>query len=176
MSKIKSIINRCNEIIKEGEDVLKSEDEYIRTKKVMNLNSSIENIYNLCYPTGVPEHLRLGNLQTTMINLGFNPREWNKFGYFLHRIQIFKGFVKDLEKGLITTNLVKIISLEIYVDMLEQAKEIRKYNVDPLNRAACVLTRVVLEDTLKKMCFSNKILLKTDRASEANIELKKNSN
>ena len=57
--------------------------------------------------------------------------------------------------------------------MLEQAKEIRKFNVEPLNRASCVLARVVLEDTLKKMCFNNKIPLKTDKASEANIELKR---
>lgn len=176
MSKIKNIVDRCNEIITEGEAVINSKEEYaIRIKKLMNLNSSIENIYNLCYPTGIPEHLRLGNLQKTLINLGFNPMHLNEFGSFSHRFQAFKGFVEDLQKGLITTNLIKIVSLDIYTDMLEQAKELRKFNIEPLNRAACVLARIILEDTLKKMCDDNKISLSTGRASEANIELKKNN-
>lgn len=175
MSKIKSILNRCNEIIKDGEAVINSKDEYsIRIKTVINLNSSIENIYNLCYPNGVPEHLRLSNLQDTLINLGFNPIHLNVFGYFSHRFEAFKGFKEDLEKGLITTNLIKIISLDIYSDMIEQAKSLRTHNTESLNRASCVLARIVLEETLKKICSDNSIKLKTDKASEANIELKKN--
>ena len=62
MSKIKNIIVRCNEIIKIGEDVLKSqESNNIQIKKISKINTSIENIYNLCYPNGIPDHLRLGN-------------------------------------------------------------------------------------------------------------------
>lgn len=174
MSKINNIIERCNEIIKSGEDELESqESEIIRIKTMSKINTSIENIYNLCFPNGIPDHLRLGNFIRTLTNLGVNKLRLTPIGLFSFRLESFKGFKVDLEKGLVTRNLVKIVSLDIYDDMIEQAQNLREFNIESLNRAACVLARIVLEDTLKKICDINSINLTSDKASVANDELKK---
>ena len=174
MSKIKNIIERCNEIIKIGEDVLESqESNIIRTKTISKINTSIENIYNFCYPNGIPDHLRLGNFIRTLTNLGVNKTRLTATGLFSHRLESFKGFKEDFEKGLVTRDLVKIVTLDIYNDLMEQAQNLRAFNTESLNRAACVLTRIVIEDTLKKLCADNGIILSSDKASVANDELKK---
>lgn len=176
MSKIKNIIERCNEIIKIGEDVLESqESNNIRIKTISKINISIENIYRLCFPNGIPDHLRLGNFIRTLTNLGINKTQLTIIGLFSHRLESFKGFKEDLEKGLVTRDLVKIITLDIYNDMIEQAQNLRAFNTEPLNRAACVLARIVIEDTLKKLCDDNGIALSSDKSSVANDELKKKS-
>jgi len=176
MSKFKNIIERCNEIIKIGEGVLESqESNNIRIKTISKINTSIENIYNLCYPNGIPDHLRLGNFIRTLTNLGLNSTRLTAIGLFLYRLESFKGFKEDLEKGLVTRDLVKIVTLDIYNDMIEQAQNLRAFNTEPLNRAACVLARIVIEDTLKKLCYDNGITLSSDKASVANDELKKRS-
>ncbi len=174
MSKIKNIIVRCNEIIKNGEDVLESqESNLIRIKTISKINISIENIYTLCFPNGIPDHLRLGNFIRTLTNLRIDTVRQTTFGFFLYRLESFKGFKEDLEKGLITRDLVKIVTLDIYNDMIEQAQNLRGFNTEPLNRAACVLARIVIEDTLRKLCDDNGITLSSDKASVANDELKK---
>jgi len=176
MSKIKNIIERCNEIIKNGEDMLKIQEIIdIRTEKISKINTYIENIYNLCFPNGIPDHLRLGNFIRTLTNLGVNRTQLDDIDLFSHRLEIFKGFKEDLEKGLITRDLVKIVTLDIYNDMIEQAQNLRAFNTEPLNRAACVLARIVIEDTLKKLCDDNGIALSSDKASVANDGLKKQS-
>ncbi len=131
MSKIKNIIERCSEIIKIGEDLLESqESDFIRIKTISKINTSIENIYNLCFPNGIPDHLRLGNFIRTLTNLGVNKLQLNAIGIFLHRLESFKGFKEDLEKGLITRDLVKTVTLDIYNDLIDQAQNLRAFNTD----------------------------------------------
>jgi len=83
------------------------------------------------------------------------------------------SYRKTIISPLITRDLVKIVTLDIYNDMIEQAQNLRAINTEPLNRAACVLARIVIEDTLKKLCYDNGIALSSDKASVANDELKK---
>ncbi len=73
----------------------------------------------------------------------------------------------------IMRNLISLISVDIYNDMVSQAIDLRKFNTEPLNRAACVLSRIVLEDGLKKMCSKHGIRLISNKADDANMELKK---
>lgn len=143
--------------------------------KIPKVYASIENIYNLCYPLEIPSHLSLENQIETLKNQGILPRFMSEIGLFEIRINNFQGFIEDLKKGLITTNLMSILSINIYNDMIEQAKELRKFNSEPLNRADCVLSRIVLEDGLKKICSKYGITLESDKANEANTELKKNT-
>ncbi len=119
--------------------------------------------------------MRLGNFIRTLTNLGVNKIQLNAIGLFAHRLEFFKGFKEDLEKGFVTRDLVKIVTLDIYNDMIEQAQNLRAFNTEPLNRAACVLARIVFEDTLKKLCDDNGITLSSDKASVANDDLKKQS-
>lgn len=176
MTILNSILNRCNEIIKEGEDLLDNPGaEEKQYQRIMNLTTSIENIYKLSFSQGIPRHLSLDGLKDTLIAHGITPHLLYPIGIFSLRLESFKGFRKDLENGLITTSLMNILSLDIYSDMIKQAEELRKHNTESLNRAACVLARIVLEDTLKKLCSRNNIQLKRDKANEANTELKKNN-
>ncbi len=176
MPNIKQLIDRCNEIIQKGENVLSSHNsEEIKKKKVSNINSSIENIYNLCYPNNIPDHLKLGNYIRTLTNQRLDVSLLDSIGIFVHRLEAFKGFKEDLEKGLITTDLIGLISVDVFSDIIDQAKNLRESNTEFLNRAACVLTRIVLEDTLKKLCSKRKISLTSDKASVANDELKRQS-
>ena len=138
------------------------------------VNASIESIYRMCYPGGIPDHLALNTFKTTLLNQGISPQFINETGLLKIRLNTFKGFIEDLKKGLITSNLNSLISIDIYNDLVLQAKDLRKFNTEPLNRAACVLARIVLEDGLKKICSKHNITLKSDKANEANIELKKN--
>ncbi len=172
MVDIKTLIERCEDIIKMGDEILTSSGE--RNDQVPKINSSFENIYNLCYPNGIPTHLALSNLKNTLISQGISPRFSGLIGFFKARLDIFKGFVEDLKKGLITSDLISLISIDVYNDLILQAKDLRKFNTEPLNRAACVLARIVLEDGLKKICSKKGIYLKSDKANEANMELKKN--
>ena len=171
MVDIKTLIERCDEIIKLGEEVLSSPNE--KRNQAPKINTSIENIYNLCYPNGIPSHLALNNLKSTLLSQGVSPRFSTLIGFFQARLDIFKGFVEDLKKGLITTDLISLISIDVYNDLLLQAQDLRKFNTEPLNRAACVLARIVLEDGLKKICSKKGIILKFNKANEANTELKK---
>ncbi len=78
-------------------------------------------INNLCFPNEIPDLLRLGNYIRTLTNLGVNKTQFTAIRLFPHRLESFKGFKEDLEKGLITRDLVKIVTLDIYNDMIEQA-------------------------------------------------------
>jgi len=141
--------------------------------QIPRVNALIENIYRICYPRGIPDHLALNTFKTTLLNQGISPRLINETGFLKIRLNTFEGFIGDLKKGLITSDLISLISIDIYNDLVLQAKDLRKFNTEPLNRAACVLARIVLEDGLKKICSKHNISLKSDKANEANIELKK---
>jgi len=173
VSIIKSLTKRCKEIIKKCEDLLISGDSKKINDELIGISASIENIYRICFPNGIPDDLRTDNFENTLRNMGIIVHSINEIGRFKYRLNFFKNFAEDLEKGLVTRNLVKIITLDIYNDMIEQAQNLREFYIEPLNRAACVLTRIVLEDTLKKLCDDNSITLTSDKASVANDELKK---
>ena len=143
--------------------------------RLPKLNTSIENVYRLCYPQEIPNHLRLDNLRNILKSQGHQVTRIKTLGFSFYRFVIFEGFVEDLEKGLITSDLIGLLSIDLYNDLIEQAKELRKINTESLNRAACVLSRIVLQEGLNKICNKNGISLKTNKAHEANMALKKNS-
>ncbi len=145
-----------------------------KIERVPKINASIENIYNVCFPNGIPKHLAIDNFKKTLINQGVHTPSVTEVGYFNYRLNTFKGFVEDLKAGLITSDLITLISIDVYSDMIQQAIELRKFNTEPLNRAACVLARIVLEDGLKRICSKHNIILTANKANEANVELKKN--
>ncbi len=171
MVDIKALIERCEEIINTGKEIYRSVPN--KDGNVTNINTSIENIYTLCYPNGIPNHLVLSNFKDTLVNQGFSLRTISEKGFFQARLVIFIGFVEDLKKGLITSDLISMISIDIYNDLILQAKDLRKFNTEPLNRASCVLARIVLEEGLKKICSRRGIDLKSGKANEANMEIKK---
>lgn len=173
MPKVKALIKRCEEIIENCEDLLKSKDLNEIRMELIGISASIENIYRICFPKGIPDDLRMDKFENTLRNMGINVNIISEIGRFRYRLNFFKNFTKDLEKGLVTKDLVKIITLDLYNDMIEQAQNLRTFNTEPLNRAACVLARIVIEDTLKKLCDDNKITLSSDKASVSNDELKK---
>ena len=173
MPNIQLLIKRCKEIIERCEKLLNSGDLNYIKEKLIGFNISIENIYRTCFPKGIPDELRFDNLINTLRKMGISTTLLNEIGRFKYRLEFFKSFTDDLERGLIARDLVKVITLDIYDDMIEQAKNLREFNTEPLNKAACVLARIVLEDTLKKMCSDNGIVLNSDKASVANDELKK---
>lgn len=167
----KDILKRCKEIIKKGEMVLKSGDFSIKNREIMNINASIDNIYNLLYPKGIPYHLDTKNLKDVMINMGYTPSQYSSTGIFSFTLERFKGFTEDLEKGIINT-ISNIISLDLFNDLLDQSTELRKYHTESLNRASCVLARIVLEDSLNKICENKGVTPINKKASQANIALK----
>jgi hypothetical protein len=169
MVDIKALIERCEEIIKNADELLRSETS--KDGYMLKVSTSIENIYNLCYPNGIPTHLALVNFKTTLINQGFSPSNLSGKGFFQARLGTFYGFVEDLKKGLITSDLISMISIDVYNDLIQQAKDLRKFNTEPLNRASCVLARIVLEEGLKKICSKRGIDLKSNKANEANMEI-----
>lgn len=175
MTDIKSIIVRCEDIIEEFSKILEMGSAGDKLPHLHRVNSSIENIYHLCYPKGIPSHLKLENLQNTLKNSGIVLMTVSTVGFFKYRLNSFKGFVEDLKKGLITSDLMSLLSIDIYNDMIDQAIELRKIKTESLNRAACVLSRIVLEDSLKKICSKHGIILKSNKANEANMELKRNT-
>ncbi|MFW9972931.1 MAG: DUF4145 domain-containing protein [Candidatus Odinarchaeota archaeon] len=172
MLNIKSLIDRCDEIIEVGKVYQYKEGDAYLTD-ISRINSSIENIYEFCFPQGIPDHLKLSNYIRTLTNLGISQQTLGPFEIFRHRLRAFEEFKKDLERGIITRDLSNIIIIDLFSDMLEQAESLRSNKTEPLNRAACVLARIVLEDSLKKVCENNNYILSTNKASEANDRLKK---
>ncbi len=167
MVNLQGLINRCKEIIQEGKDAIKNEDKL----KMMKCVASIENIFRVIYPNHVPAHLRLSHIEKSLRFFGIGAVQNPAYTFSLY-LPMFEGFTEDLEKGLLIQNLSNLISLDLYSDLLQQAQELRKSETEPLNRAACVLTRIVLEDTLKKICDIHKIVPATPKADQYNIALR----
>jgi len=167
----REIIKRCKDIIKKGSQVFSQGDGVFKANVIMNITTSIDNIYHLTYPKGIPFHLSTKNLKDVMFNMGYQPMHYNKVGIFKLILERFKGFTEDLEKGMIT-NISNIISLDLYDDMIDQAKELRQHNTEPLNRAGCVLARIVLEATLKQLCENHGVQPINETANQTNIALK----
>ena len=168
------MLDRCKQITKEGDEIFGLTTASEQLVQIPKVNSSIESVYDFFYPEGIPSHLALSKLINTLKDQGISPHLITEVGFFKIRLNTFKGFVENLEKGLITSNLISVISIDLYNDLILQAKDLRRFNTGSLNRAACVLARIVLEDGLKKICSKYNIILKSGKASEANIELKKN--
>jgi len=174
MLKIDLILERCNDIIEKIDNIMKIDVDPIDIIiKLSPMISSIHNIYILCYQDKIPEHLRIDRLENTLRNLGISSKDITDLGRSVFIVQFFKGFVEDLKQGLILRNLSKIISLNLFNDLITQAQNFREQNTEPLNRAACVLGRIVLEDTLKQICELHQITLNSDKATSANDALKK---
>ncbi len=173
MTKMDIIISRCEKIINDADNVLNSGKP--ASEKIPLLTpiiASIQNMYQTCYPIRIPEHLIMDKFEKTLMNLGVRAHLISVVGRFNYYLGFFKGFTEDLKSGLILRDLSKIISLNLYGDLLKQAKVLRKYNTEPLNRASCVLGRIVLEDILKQICSTHQINLTSDKASSANDQLK----
>ena len=174
LKEIEKIIERCQEIIKKGEEAFNDEEALGKSQyeKVFSVFASIEDIYYLIYPDKLPFHLTTTYFEKFLKSSGIHIHQYQPHYFFKLRFEKFKAFTEDLEKGLIT-KFSNIITLDLFDDLLEQASELRTHKIDPLNRASCVLTRIVLEDSLKKLCDNNNLQLKTNKASEANDALKK---
>lgn len=173
MTKIDIILSRCEKIINDADSVLNSgkpASEKIRL--LPSIIASIQNMYTTCYPMGIPEHLKMDKFENTLRNLGVRAHLINELGRFSYYLGFFKGFTEDLKSGLILRDLSKVVSLNLYSNLLTQAKALRNYNTEPLNRASCVLGRIILEDTLKQICSTHQINLTSDKASFANDQLK----
>jgi hypothetical protein len=171
---IERLLERCEEIIEKGEEAF-NDEEALRTQqygKIFSVFASIEDIYHLIFPDKIPFHLTTTHFDNFLKSSGIYTTHHKPHYFFNLRFEKFKAFTEDLKQGLIT-DISNVITLDLFDDLLEQASELRTHNTEPLNRAACVLTRIVLEDTLKKLCDNNNLHLKTDKASEANDELKK---
>ena len=166
MSNVKSILIRCKEILEKAEKAIESKN----IQELISVKTSMENIYNICFPKGVPKHLSYEHFLRNLKETGVIFKYPNYYKIMLY-LEKFKAFTEDLEKGFIT-NLSNIISLDLYSDLIEQAKELRKYNFESLNRAACVLARIILEDTLNKLCIKHGIKPSSNKASQMNIALK----
>lgn len=176
MTKIDAILSRCEKIINDADNISNSGKPAAEKIPLLQpLIASIQNIYRTCFPSGVPDHLKIGNFQNTLMNIGVQIQFLNELGIFNRYLGYFKGFVDDLKSGLILRDLSKVISLNLYNDLLKQAEDLRKYNIESLNRASCVLGRIVLEDTLNQICITHQITLTSDSASFANDQLKNQS-
>ena len=166
----KRLIVYCEDIIKRGKLIGTEETwDVLEGVKIM---SEIENIYFLFYPNGIPRHLTEAqfNDYDNKLHITGNFQPWFMFLLVLGK---FEAFYNHIRSGMLR-KLSNIISVDLYSDLIDQAKELRNYNTESLNRAACVLGRIVLEDSLKKICSNNKLTTKSDGASQYNIELKKN--
>lgn len=174
MRKFDIILKRCNELIQQAEDIIKNNE----ARKVTYIISSIENILHTVYSGNVPNHLNYEYfIQNIFPKISSQPRfipSYKKTEKLVVYLESFKAFKDDLERGLID-NLSNIVSIDIFSNLIDQATQLRENNTEPLNRAACLLTRLVLEDTLFKLCNNKGIILSSDKASVANIELKKNN-
>ena len=111
MTDLNILIKRCEEIIEEGNGISNLQHGKSQSTRI---NTSIENIYNFCFPNGIPTHLTLSNLLNTLKNQGISLRTLSEIGIFRLRLSIFKGFVEDLKKGLITRDLISLLSVDIY--------------------------------------------------------------
>ena len=108
MQIVKPLIKRCKEIIENCEDLLNTEDMNENRGELIGISASIENIYRICFPKGIPDDLRMDNFENTLRNMGINVNSITEIGRFNYRLNFFKNFTKDLEKGLVTRDLVKI--------------------------------------------------------------------
>ncbi len=71
---IKTLIKRCKEIIENCEDLLKSKDLNEIRRELISKSASIENIYRICFPKGIPDDLRRDNFENTLRNMVINLR------------------------------------------------------------------------------------------------------
>lgn len=174
MSNINIILKRCNEIINQAEDVIEKNEP----RRVIYIITSIQNILNTVYSGEVPDYLNYEYfIEHVFPKISSQPEyisRYKKIDKLVVYLETFKAFIDDLESGLIS-HLSNIISVNIFSGLIDQATQLRENNTEPLNRAACVLTRIVLEDTLLRLSRNNSLTLSNEKASIANDELwKKN--
>ncbi len=172
MSNINIILKRCNEVINQAEDVIKKNEP----RRVIYIITSIQNILNTVYSGEVPDYLNYEYfIEHVFPKISSQPEyisKYKKIDKLVVYLETFKAFRDDLDSGLIS-HLSNIISVDIFSSLIDQATQLRENNTEPLNRAACVLTRIVLEDTLLRLSRNNNLTLSNEKASIANDELRK---
>ena len=173
MSNINIILKRCNEVINQAEDIIEKNE----SRRVIYIITSIQNILNTVYSGEVPDYLNYEYfIKHVFTKISSQPEyisSYKKIDKLVVYLETFKAFRDDLESGLIS-HLSNIISVDIFSSLIDQATQLRENNTEPLNRAACVLTRIVLEDTLLRLSRNNNLTLSNEKASIANDELWKN--
>ena len=174
MSNLNIILERSNNIILQAEDVIEND----KARSVTYIITSIQNILQLVYSGKVPNHLNYEYfIENIFSKISSQPQfisRYKKVDKLKVYLEAFKAFRDDLNVGIITS-LSNIISVDLFNNLIDQAIQLRENNTEPLNRAACVLTRIVLEDTLLKLCKNNEISLLHQKASIANEELKRST-
>jgi len=172
MSNINIILKRCNEVINQAEDVIKKNEP----RRVIYIITSIQNILNTVYSGEVPDYLNYEYfIEYVFPKISSQPEyisKYKKIDKLVVYLETFKAFRDDLDSGLVS-HLSNIISVDIFSSLIDQATQLRENNTEPLNRAACVLTRIVLEDTLLRLSRNNNLTLSNEKASIANDELRK---
>ena len=174
MSNTDIILKRINEIIRQAEDIINKKE----ARRVTYIISSIQNILQNVYSGKVPDHLNYEYfIENIFPKISSQPQyipRYKKIDKLIVYLEAFKAFRDDLKSSLIS-HLSNIVSVDIFNNLIDQATQLRENNTEPLNRAACVLTRIVLEDTLLKLCKNKGISLSNNKASIANNELKRNN-
>lgn len=172
MSNINIILKRCNEVINQAEDVIEKNEP----RRVIYIITSIQNILNTVYSGEVPDYLNYEYfIEHVFPKISSQPEyisKYKKIDKLVVYLETFKAFRDDLDGGLIS-HLSNIISVDIFSSLIDQATQLRENNTEPLNRAACVLTRIVLEDSLLRLSRNNNLTLSKEKASIANDELRK---
>lgn len=122
----------------------------------------MQNILQLVYSGKVPDYLNYEYfIENIFSRISSQPQvisRYKKVDKLKVYLESFNSFRDDLNVGIISS-LSNIISVDLFNNLIDQAIQIREKNIEPLNRAACVLTRIVLEDTLLKLCKNNEIYL-----------------
>ncbi len=159
---MRDLIKRCDEII---ERIEKMKDA--RDPKDYQLVGSIQTIYTHIFNSKIPDEYSFE---------GWKRRAHNYQDEYLSYYFIFKGFVEELKHGFVNT-LENLATLNVYGSMLDEARRLRKENDKNLNRAAVMFGRVVLEDTLRKLCDQHSVTYdpKFDKASKLNQNLWKDA-
>jgi len=172
MSNINIILKRCNEVINQAENVIEKNEP----RRVIYIITSIQNILNTVYSGEVPDYLNYEYfIEYVFPKISSQPEyisKYKKIDKLVVYLETFKAFRDDLDSGLVS-HLSNIISVDIFSSLIDQATQLRENNTEPLNRAACVLTRIVLEDTLLRLSRNNNLTLSNEKASIANDELRK---
>ena len=174
MNNFNIVLERCDSIISQAKDVIKNN----QARKVTYIITSMQNLLQLVYSGNVPNHLNYEYfIENIFSKISSQPEyisSYKKVDKLTVYLEAFKAFRDDLDTGIISS-LSNIVTIDIFSNLIDQAIQLRENNTEPLDRAACVLTRIVLEDTLLKLCDNKNIILSNQKASIANDELKRNT-
>lgn len=170
--KHKRYADRLRELIEEGQAVAKLErpspytGPYIQGEDNIKLQAWLTKVSNILEAVFGLQSPQLRHFKEVLPAGGIKHIEHS---YDIHPIVgVLTGALDDLEKGYLLGQEF-LIAGEVFDSILEQAKQLLKSGYkDP----AAVLTRVVLEDALKRLARSEG-MAENQKASQINDELKK---